>query len=130
MHPNEEMIRKAWQVFGQGDMTTLRNEYFTEDATLHMPGTSPVAGDYVGVDNALGFFGKLFQLTNGTYRSVLHDVVANDEHIVALHTATGDREGRPALAMHEALVCHVRDGKVAELWIHPWDLNVVEAFFS
>jgi ketosteroid isomerase-like protein len=128
-HPNEEMIRRAWDVFAKGDMTTLRNEYFTPDAKLHMPGRGAVAGDYEGIDNALGFFGRLFQLTNGTYRSVLHDVVANDAHIVALHYATGEREGK-TLNMPEALVCHVRDGKVAELWIHPWDLHAVEEFFA
>jgi hypothetical protein len=50
---------------------------------------SVLAGDHRGPDAILGFFGKTFELTAGTFRVEVHDVVADDRHTVGLHLATG-----------------------------------------
>jgi hypothetical protein len=34
------------------------------------------------------------ELTGGNFRVEVHDIVANDEHAVGLHTAHAEREGR------------------------------------
>jgi hypothetical protein len=46
------------------------------------------------VDDILDFFARTMELTGGTFRVELHDVVANDEHAVALYVARGEREGK------------------------------------
>jgi len=128
-HPNEDLIRKGFEAFSTGDMDTLRNEVFAPDVKYHVPGKSPISGDYNGVDEVLGFFGKIFELTGGTFRVELHDVLANDEHGIALSPATGQRPGK-TLHDNGVLVFHLRDGRTTEVWLQPEDLYALDEFFS
>jgi uncharacterized protein len=75
-------------------MDTLRNETFSPDMVWHQGGPNQTSGDYRGVDSVLGLLGKLAQLTDGTFSVALHDVLASDEHAVALAVCKGQRGGR------------------------------------
>ena len=127
-HPNEDLIRRGFDAFGKGDMDTLR-ELFDPDITYHLPGRSPLAGDYHGPDEVLGLFARIFELSGGTFQAELHDAVANDEHAVALFVARGQREGT-TLEDRNVLVVHVRGGKFGEVWVLATDLYALDAFFS
>ena len=37
-HPNEVMIRAAFDVFGRGDLDTMQKQYWTEDIRFHVLG--------------------------------------------------------------------------------------------
>jgi ketosteroid isomerase-like protein len=127
-HPNEELVRRGFEAFSKGDVDTLR-ELFGPDAVWHAPGRSPLSGDHRGVDDILGFFARTLELTAGTFRVELHDVVANDEHAVALYVARGEREGR-TLEDRSVLVSHVRNGKLLETWQHSEDQYAADEFLS
>lgn len=86
-------------------------------------------GDYEGVAEVLESFGRLFELTGGTYRVEVHDIIANDEHAVVLYTGRAERAGRQ-LEDRTVLVAHIRDGKQAEVWILPGDLYALDEFLS
>ena len=128
VHPNEDLIRRGFDAFGKGDMDTLR-ELFDANIDYHLPGRSPLAGDYHGPDEVLGLFARIFELSGGTFQAELHDAVANDDHTVALFTARGQREGA-TLEDRSVLVVHVRDGRFAEIWYLAEDLYAFDAFFS
>ena len=127
-HPNEELIRRGYEAFNQGDAATLR-ELFDPEIVWHFPGRSVLAGDHRGTDAVLGFFGRTQELTAGTFRAELHEVVADDQHTVGLHLATGEREGR-TLEDHEVVVFHVRDDKVVEAWQYLENQYAYDEFFS
>jgi ketosteroid isomerase-like protein len=128
-HPNEDLMRKAYDAFNAGDMEAL-GAIFADDIVFHSPGTSAISGDFKGQDQVFGQFGKIAELTNGTFHADLHDVLANDEHAVALHTSRGEREGKPSYENQEVIVAHVRDGKFTEVWDHVGDQALEETFFS
>lgn len=128
-HPNEDRLRAGYAAFSSGDMEALRNELFTEDIIWHAPGRNPLSGDHKGVDEVLANFAKAFELSGGTFTVELHDVLANDEHAVALGVARGEREGK-TLENKYAHVVHFRDGKVSESWIHPADQYAIDEFWS
>jgi uncharacterized protein len=129
-HPNEDLVRETFAASARGDIDALRNQYFADDIHWHVPGRSPLAGDYEGAAQVVArFFGRVFELSGGTFRAELHDVVANDEHAVALFTARADRAGR-RLEDRTAEVLHIRDGKLAEVWIYPADLYATDEFWS
>ena len=128
-HPNEDLVREVFAANRRGDIDALRNQYFADGIRLHYPGRSPLAGDHDGVTEVLGFFGRVFELSQGTFRTELHDVVANDEHAVALFTARADRAGR-RLEDRVVEVFHIRDGQATEAWIYPADLYVSDEFWS
>src|SRR5579872_4560042 len=127
-HPNEELMRKGYEAFGRGDLDTVR-EVFAEDIVWHAPGRSPLAGDYEGVDAVFEQFGKIFEMTNGTFNLEIHDVLANDEHVVVLLTAHGEREGK-TLDDKSVQVWHIEDGKAKEQWLTSGDPYANDEFWS
>ena len=112
-HPNEDLVRRGYDAFSSGDMQTLR-ELWHPDIVWHVPGRSQISGDH-RVDAVLGYFGQMMELTGGALRVNVHDVVANDEHAVGLHSTHAERAGK-TLDDNNTLVFHVRDGKVTEVW--------------
>jgi uncharacterized protein len=127
-HPNEDLMREGFAAFGRGDMDAVR-KFFAADVRWHAVGRSPLAGDYEGTEQLLQYFARLVELTGGTYSLELHDVLANDEHAVALVTVRGERAGKQ-LTDNEVLTHHIRDGKVSEVWSHHTDLYAVDEFWS
>ena len=127
-HPNEELLRNGYAAFEKGDLDTLR-DLFDDGITWHSPGKSPVAGDYSGIDQVFGLFGKVGELSGGTLRNDIHDVLANDEHAVALLTSHAERNGK-TLDDNQTHVFHIRDGKVTEVWLQTGDLYANDEFWS
>ena len=128
-HPNEDVMRKGIAAFQRGDMDALRKEFFTDDVRWHSPGRNPTSGVYEGIEQVLPFFARLFELTGGTLSVELHDVLANDEHAVALVTVRGERAGKQ-LTDNEVVTYHFRDGKASEAWVQATDLYALDEFFS
>ena len=128
-HPNEDRFRGGYEAFMTGDLVALADEYFAPDIMWHATGNNPLAGDFEGVGAVLENFGKLFEMSGGTFRLELHDVVANDDHGVALATSFAEREGR-SLESRFAHVAHFSDGKMTESWIFSEDQAAIDAFWS
>ena len=127
---NAAALRKGYDAFSRGDMDALRSDLFSPDIVWHQGGRNQTSGDYRGVDAVLGLFGKLFQLTDGSFRVELHDVLASDEHVVALAKTTGQRAGKTLQHGEYSHVCHFRDEKLAEAWIVNVDPYEGDEFFS
>ncbi|MBV9093964.1 MAG: nuclear transport factor 2 family protein [Streptosporangiaceae bacterium] len=128
-HPNEDLVRQGYAAFGSGDLDALQNRFFAEGIRWHFPGRSPFGGDYEGVTEVLGWLGRSFEASEGTIRIELHDVIGNDEHVVALTTVRAERAGKKHQD-NTVQVFHIRDGKVTEVWSHPADLYASDEFWS
>jgi hypothetical protein len=61
---------------------------FAENLLWHDAGRNQTSGDYRGREAVYGFFGKLMEITEGSFRADLHTVFADDEHGVALVVLT------------------------------------------
>ena len=128
MHPNEQVLRDVDKAQQAGDIDTFLG-FFTDDVVMHVTGRSSLAGDYKGKDQVFGFFGKLMELTDGTSKVEVHDLLANDEHGVAVVKESGTRNGRSheGNATH---VFHIRDGKVTEFWDAQVDQYAADEFWA
>lgn len=118
-HPNVARIRDGYAAFVRGDFAAL-NELFAEDVVFHVPGRNQLTGDYRGRDAVYGFFGKLMEVTEGSFGIEVHAVLADDEHGVALAVTTAGRGGR-SMKVNEAHVTHLRDGRIVEFWVASTD---------
>ena len=127
-HPNEELTRRGFDAFAKGDVGTLR-ELFDQDAVWHVPGRNQLSGDWRGVDAILGSFARIAELTGGTWRNEVHDVVANDDHAVTIYVSRAERDGR-TFENRNVLVSHIRNGKLVEAWLFSEDLYAADEFFS
>jgi len=110
-HANEDTLRTVYEAFAKGDVATVMG-LFTDDIKYHISGRSLVSGDYSGKDEVLGFFGKLMGLSGGTFQVEVLDILANDEHGVALTMERGQRDGK-TLENRAVHVWDIRDGKCA-----------------
>ena len=127
-HPNVTRIRDGYAAFAKGDFAVL-NDLFAEDLLWHDGGRNQLAGEYRGRDAVFGLFGKLMEVTEGTFRADLHAVLADDEHAVALVAIAASRGGR-SVEVNEAHVFHMRDGKVAEFWNANTDQYAIDEFLG
>ena len=125
-HPNEDLLRKGYAAFAEGDLETVMG-LFADDIKWHVPGRNPLAGDYSGKEEVGAFFSRFMELTNGTFRIDVHDVLANDDHGVALIHSTAQREGK-SLDSNDVHVWHISDGRATEHWIHPGDQYAADEF--
>jgi len=128
-HPNEDLLREGYAAFGRGDLDALQNQFFAEDIGWHYPGKSPFAGDYHGVGEVVGWLVRTFEVSGGSIRVELNNVVASDDLAVALTTVSAQRDGK-ALSDDAVQVFRIRDGKATEVWTYPADLYANDAFWS
>lgn len=127
-HPNVGLLRKGYEAFAKGDMATIR-ELWSEDIVWHVPGDNLLSGEHRGRDAVFAEVAKLAQLTSGTLSAELHDVLANDEHAVALIRPTASRQGKQ-LTAPEIHVYHISNGKVTEWWSFFQDQRAADEFWS
>src|SRR5579872_713806 len=92
-HANVERARRAYEAFGKGDIQAV-GEFMADGIVWHVGGDNAISGDYKGKDAVFGFFRKLMQETGGTFKSEVHDILANDQHGATLVTNSADRKGK------------------------------------
>ena len=131
---NARVVRQ----FLEGVLTgEFRKELVADDIVWHMGGNNQVSGDYRGHDGIGRLFAKMGELIGsptagkpGVEHAVeLHDMLASDDHVVVLWRRRG-RRGDVTLDSPGVGVYHVRDGKVAEVWVVHWDQPAADAYFG
>jgi uncharacterized protein len=119
-HPNAKVLRDFFAAFGAADRDQLA-ELVTEDMVWHFPGSSPISGDWHGVDGILeGIRTIAMTLGNGRNGFELLHVYADDTSAVTVHRDyyTGDDN---ELDLRYVLYVRMVDGRMAEVWEIPFD---------
>ncbi len=126
---NENLVRQGYNAFAEGDMETLRS-LFAPDAVHVATGDSPVSGEYRGVDAILGYYGTLFELSDGTFAAELQNVRSEgDDTVVATHRDKGQRGGK-TLDQDEDLIFTIANGKITRLQEKHSDQATYDDFWS
>jgi ketosteroid isomerase-like protein len=128
-HPNAMTGRRLYELFSQGDVEGFQ-KMLADDVIWHVPGRCPIAGEYKGRQAVLGYLTTIDELSGGTYRiSDVHDVIANDDHVVGLHHSVATRPGK-TYDYNETIIMHVREGRVTEVWEVYGDQYEIDDFWS
>lgn len=125
---NEDLVKKGYELFTKGDMDSLRT-LFTDDFVHNTPGKSQVSGDHNGPDAAIALYGKLFELSGGTFAVELKGLKSDGDKVVATHHATAEREGKK-LDQDEDLTFTIKGDKMARLDEAPSDQSAYDAFWG
>jgi hypothetical protein len=121
-------MRRAYEAFNTGDMDTLTE--LMDETVWHMPGRSPMAGDYQGRGACLAYFGQLAQETGGTFRAELQQMAADGEdRVIGIQRSTADRNGKH-LDVANCIVFELKDGRVTDGREHFEDLYAWDEFWS
>jgi ketosteroid isomerase-like protein len=127
--PNEDLVRQASAAFGRGDLSALQAQFFADDIVWHVAGTGPLAGDYAGAAQVIGQLTKISELSGGSVRPQVHDVLVSNDHTVVLVTVSAERAGKQ-LQLNLVHVIHAENGKAAEVWTHSADPAAAAEFWS
>ncbi len=127
-HPNAALVRSGYEAMERGDVAGMV-ELLDDDIIWH-ESTPGIEGEYHGRDDVLAFLGRVFQELGVQTNSIsIHDILANDDHAVILHTTTATRKGRTITAQY-ADIYHVRNGKATEHWHLAVDPKAEEEFWK
>src|SRR5665213_3498179 len=92
-------------------------------------GRNKISGTYSGQEETFAFFGKLMELTDGTFAVGIHDLLASDDHVVVLAKETASRQGK-SLESDDVHVWHIANGKAVEFWGISKDQHEVDEFWE
>ena len=123
-----DLVRRGYEAFQKGDLAAF-DDLLADDCVWHVPGRGQLAGDKKGRQAVVEYYGKLGELSQGSITIDLHDVLANDEHVTGLHSASAGRGGK-SYETTEVIVFHVRDGRVIEAWEHLFNIYGFDEVFS
>jgi ketosteroid isomerase-like protein len=123
-HPNVALVRRALGAMMEGDGAAVA-ETIADGIVWHEIGNpEPIRGK-----EALAARFSTASEDMGEITGSLHDVVGNDDHVVALVEAQATRGGG-ALSYRTAEIFHVRDGLITERWAFSDDTAEIAAFFA
>lgn len=124
-HPNATLVRKSVDAINTGDLAAAA-EFLSDDVEWHEIGRAePIRGKAA----LAAMYGSSAPDPGFTITVEVHDVVANDEHAIAMVTAHATRGGK-TLTYRTAEIFHVRDGKITARWAFSDDTAAINAFFA
>lgn len=113
-HPNAAIARTAIEAFSRGDMAAML-ELVDETVIWHAPGTNRFSGKFEGKAAVIDRFTRMAEAGVVTALEI-HDVVGNDEHVVALVNATVTSADGRSYQTPQVQAMHIRDGRCVEFW--------------
>lgn len=124
-HPNAELGRRLMDAFNEVDVATI-DSLMSDDIVWHQIGGATIKGK-----DALREQMTSMMAAGGEdgITATVHDIVANDEHLIALVDAHATLGGN-ALDYRTAEIMHVSDGKITERWAFSDDTAAITQFFG
>ena len=127
-HSNEETIRAAYAAFVQGDLNGYL-KYCTDNITFSVPGKGKISGTHKRNEFISPWVSGVIELTNGTFRETVNDVVANDHRGVVLATHEFERNNQK-FKYDTAHIYTIKDGKLDSFHEYPADLYYFDEAWS
>src|SRR5262249_9128205 len=93
-YDNAQIIRGGYEAFAQGDVPAVLG-MLSQKITCHVPGRSPLSGDYKGHDEVVGFLSKSMELSGGTMKVEVDEILVDGDRVVVLSTVSAQRNGTP-----------------------------------
>jgi hypothetical protein len=123
-HPNAAKVRAASEELERSGDVMSQMELIDDDVVWHEIGRDePIRGKQALMER----YGSMPEGATITIQT--HDVVGNEEHTIALVTATATM-GDQQLVYRTAEIYHMRDGKITERWAFSDDTDRINKFFG
>jgi len=113
-HPNVQAVRQGFEAMDRGD-TNWMMDHMADDIVWHIGGKSKVAGEYRGKDAVTAMLAQQMPVYQ-TAKVDVHDVVGNDQHVIAIGRASVDDPDGGTVSWLYANVFHIENGITKEVW--------------
>lgn len=122
-HPNAIRYREMSAAMNAGDMSGLDQAIADDVVWWEIGAATPVRGKQALMERMQAF-------ADYNIAGELHDVVANDDHLIALMSVTATK-GDASLSYRTAEIHHVNEsGQVTERWAFSDDTQAIIDFFG
>lgn len=125
---NGAIIRKAYEDFAKGNVPAVF-AVFDPSITWHVPGHSPLSGQFKGHEQIGAFFKRTMELSGGAFSIDVHTVLSDGDLVVALVTVNAKRRGSSA-SFPEVHVWRLKNGKVVEFREYQGDEQREDQFWN
>ena len=124
----DEFLVRQREMYAGGDLAAVA-KLLADDVVWHVPGTSPIAGDYRGREAVLGYFRVRRELAGGAIE--IRKIADADHEEALVQLADGRaRLGGEDIVWRTAGVYRVEGGAIAEGWLVPLDLEHFDRVWS
>jgi uncharacterized protein len=120
---NLQVARDAQDAFDAMDIPRI-DALIADDIVWHEIGRDEPRRGKDELRAAFGAEGGDFEI-----KAKSHDIVASDDHVIALVDATATQGGR-TLHYRTAEIYHVKNGQITERWAFSDDTAAIVAFFA
>lgn len=123
------LVRDFYEARAAHDLEAVRS-LLSEDVVWHEPDVgSEHTGDRCGREAVVAMISEARDRTDGTFRLIPRQIVANGEHAVALIDWEAERSGEK-LEGKEVAVFRIRGGKIVEVSFHQDDVELNRKFWE
>ena len=125
---NAELLRRGYDALADHDTIAVR-ALLAEDVTWRVPGRGPLSGDYHGVEQVLALLAKRRQLSGGSFRIKVQEMLADRDLIAVVCVVSAERFGEywSAPALH---LWRMRDEKATDVCEFQLDQHGEEEFWA
>jgi uncharacterized protein len=127
-HPNARKLRLVYESFSNGDPGPL-GDLLSDNIRWVEPGRNQLTGTYEGRQAVFGLFGKVFELTGGSYRVEARKVFADDTDAVVIAVESAER-GDKRFEMVSVQLERFEGDKVVEAREVAGDVYALDDFFN
>jgi uncharacterized protein len=127
-HPNEVLIRNAFDASLRGDLVPLRS-MVDPKMVWHVSGRGPLSGDLNGFDAVRAWGAQLFERSGGTWTEEILELVANDDIAFMRTEYRAKRAGR-SIEDQSVNVFRIRRGQIVECWVFFGKQHEFDDFWS
>ena len=127
-HPNAHLLEKLYSDFSKGDLAAVLSAC-SEKVTFQVPGKGKLSGKYDKSTFESGFVMPMMELSGGTLKIEVHDILASDRHGVVLASDTLTRGGKQ-LEYRTVHVWRFEEGKPVAWYEYPRDLYQYDAIWT
>ena len=124
---NAQVIHELYDAYVTGNIAAF--DAYTDDSVWVEVGRNERTGIYRGKQAILEHGMQLAVLTDGTIATKVEEILPGNDHVAVLERATAKRNGRE-LDMDCCSIYTLRDGKIAELHVLPFDAAIWDEFWS
>jgi ketosteroid isomerase-like protein len=120
----DEFLAAQREMYAGGSVEPV-SALMADDVVWHVPGTSPVAGDYRGKQAALDYFRARREMAGGRIEITKHGELIGDDVVVQLadgHARLGSGEVR----WRTAGVYRLAEQKIVEAWLVPLEADAFD----
>ncbi|MCP2335475.1 nuclear transport factor 2 family protein [Actinomadura rupiterrae] len=128
-HPNVALLRDGFAAFDKGDMDLIR-DLLADGVVHHVRGRGPLSGAYRTPEEILGFYVRLFDLSDGTFRAEPYSLTADDAHGVALVHTYAERPRGRVLSGRAVHIFRFAAGRIIEIRSLAEDQYADDEFWS